>query len=363
VPISALDTITLAFEHTKRQLVQPFRFGQWTRLAAVGLLAGELSSGGCNITRGLKIPQHPGASGRFEVPDLSGLGIDVAALVGLIAILVLTALVFGIVMIYVGSVMRFILFDSILTKECHILEGWNRRQGPGWRYFLWKLGFAIAFLAAGVMLLGIPAAIGFAAGWFDQPREHVPELAVGGSIVFVLFVVFAISAAVILVLTKDFVVPQMALEGIGAVEGWRRLWPMMQAEKGDYAAYVGMKIVLSILAGIIIAIASLTVVLLVAIPTAVLAIVAVITGKTAGLTWNVSTITVAVVVGCIVLAVFLYLISLITVPAIVFFPAYSIYFFAGRYQALSLALYPPPAVLPSGVAPSGEPPLSPAPAG
>ena len=38
---------------------------------------------------------------------------------------------------------------------------------------------------------------------------------------------------------------------------------------------------------------------------------------------------------------FLYLVSLLAVPAIVFFPAYAIYFFAARYQALSLALYPP----------------------
>ncbi len=68
-----------------------------------------------------------------------------------------------------------------------------------------------------------------------------------------------------------------------------------------------------------------------------------LTGKTAGLTWNVFTITVAVVVGCILFAVFMYLIALIAVPAIVFFPAYAIYFFAARYRALSLVLYPPPA--------------------
>ena len=36
-----------------------------------------------------------------------------------------------------------------------------------------------------------------------------------------------------------------------------------------------------------------------------------------------------------------YLVSLISVPAIVFFPAYSIYFFAARYRPLSLALYSP----------------------
>jgi len=46
---SAVDAIYPAIEHTKKQLFQPFRLGQWTRLALVGLLAGELGSGGgCN---------------------------------------------------------------------------------------------------------------------------------------------------------------------------------------------------------------------------------------------------------------------------------------------------------------------------
>jgi hypothetical protein len=99
--------------------------------------------------------------------------------------------------------------------------------------------------------------------------------------------------------------------------------------------------------------------LIVAIPTIGLSIIAVLTGKTAGLTWNVYSITLAVVVGSILFAIFLYLIALISVPVIVFFPAYSIYFFAARYPALSAALYPPAAnalPVPQGAVPPYEPP-------
>jgi hypothetical protein len=260
-------------------------------------------------------------------------------------------------MLYVSSVMRFILFDSVLTKECHIRQGWTRRQGPGWSYFLWQLGLILATFAGATVLLGIPAAFAFGMGWFNPPREHVLALVLSGIVVFFVMFLFFVTVAIVHVFTKDFVVPQMALEGVSAVEGWRRLWPMMQSEQSGYAAYVGMKIVLAIGAGIVIGIASLIIVLIVAIPTAGLGIIAVLAGKTAGLTWNVFTITVAVVVGCIVLAAFFYLVSLIAVPAIVFFPAYTIYFFAPRYRPLSLVLYPP--------LPQQEPPASllPAPAG
>jgi hypothetical protein len=361
LPISAVDTITLAFQHTRRQLVQPFRFWQWTRLAVVGLLAGEMGSGGLNLPSNFNIPQQ-GGSHRHLLG--SGLGsIDPAVYAGLIAVLVVSALVFMVIMMYVSSVMRFILFDSVLAKECHIRQGWSRRQGPGWRYFLWQLGFALATLAGMVVLLGIPAALAFAMGWFTAPREHLVGLILGGIVLFILAVASFVTIAVVHVLTKDFVVPQMALEGISAMEGWRRFWPMLQAEKGGYAVYVGMKIVLAIGAGIVIGIASLILALMVAIPVAGLVIGGVFAGKAAGWTWNAATITLAVVVGCVLVAALLYLLALIAVPAIVFFPAYSIYFFAPRYRALSLVLYPPPPGMMTTAGPPEEPPpLMPAPA-
>jgi hypothetical protein len=93
------------------------------------------------------------------------------------------------------------------------------------------------------------------------------------------------------------------------------------------------------------------------IPVGGVGVIAVIAGKTAGLTWNLYTITLAVVVGCIFLAVLLYVVSLISVPVIVFFPAYSIYFFASRYPPLEAFLRPPLPIAPQ--APPLAPPLLP----
>jgi hypothetical protein len=359
LPISAIDAISPAIEHTRRQLLQPFRFGQWMRLAFVGLLAGELSSGGCNM------PSMP-SGGHGGVGQLPGLGgFDPALFIGLITILVFSAFVLGIVFMYISSVMRFILFDSVLAKECHIRDGWNARQGPGWRYFLWKLLYALGMLAAIFILVGVPVVLAFALGWFNNPKEHIVPLVLAGIALFFLFALFIIATTVIYVLTKDFVVPQMALESIGAFEGWRRLWPMMKAEKGGYAGYVGMKIVLAIGAAIVLGVVGLILALIILIPAAGVVIGAVFAGKAAGLGWTAGTITLLIVLGSILLAFFFFLTSLISVPAIVFFPAYSIYFFAGRYPALNALLYPappapqfPPLVAPP---PYQPPPLPPEP--
>ena len=343
MPISAVDSITPALEHTKEQLFRRFSIGQWTRLAFVGLLAGELGSNGCSRSN-FTMPGHPGG------PHLPG--IDPALIAAFITAAIVGGLALGLILMYVSSVMRFILFDSVLTRECHIRMGWNRRMGPGWRFFLFTLVYSILSVSAIAVIVGIPALLALGRGWFHAPKEHLPALITGGLILgFVLFLFFVVTA-VVFVLTKDFVIPQMALENIGAMEGWRRLLRMMQAEAGAYFVYIIMKIVLAIVTSIIMAIATLIVGLMFAVPSLLLGLVAVISGKRAGLTWNVETITLAIVIGCILLAIFLYLVSMIYVPAIVFFPAYSIYFFAGRYPRLNMALYGTASALPPGGTPA-----------
>jgi hypothetical protein len=357
VPISAVDTISLAFQHTKRQLVQPFRFTQWIRLAFVGLLAGELGSGSANISSPFRGP-HQTVPGGFP-------NVDPTLLAGLIAVLVITGLVLFFIFTYIGSVMRFILFDSVLTRECRIRAGWSRRQTPAWKLFLWQLGFMLVVSAAMVIFIGIPALFAFAHGWFKAPREHIGPLVLTGMVVVALFLVVFLLITIVHVFTKDFVVPQMALEGIGAVEGWRRLWAMMQQQKADYAVYGLMKAVLAIAAAIVVGIASFMLVMALAIPALAMVLVAVTAGKTAGLTWNVFTITIAVVVGCVLFAILMFLISLLSVPVIVFFPAYAMYFFAPRYPQLSAALYrapAPPLPVAGSIPPPEAPPFTPNPA-
>ena len=350
MPISAIDAIGPAFQHTKQQLLHPFRAAQWAKLALVGFLAGELSSGGCNGSS-FQMPTRPGG-GHLGLPSVNPL-----LFAGLISLLVVVGVIFWILFLYVSSVMRFILFDSVVTRRCEIRRSWSRRQRAGLRYFVWQILFLLAMLVGLTVLVGIPAALALAAGWLRYPRQHLAPLILGGILLFFVVMGLILLSLVVHVLTKDFVVPEMALENISAFEGWRRLLHMLQAEKGSYAGYIGMKIVMSLGASVVIGIITFIVLLIFLIPVGGFGVIAVIVGKTAGLTWNLYTITLAVVVGCIVLAVLLYVVSLISVPAIVFFPAYSIYFFASRYPVLDALLHPPLPV--AAPVPPVMPPLPP----
>jgi hypothetical protein len=163
-----------------------------------------------------------------------------------------------------------------------------------------------------------------------------------------------LALAVFQVFTKDFVVPQMALEDLTVGQAWSRLWMMMSAEKGGYAGYIGMKILLAIGAAIILGIVTVLLMLIILIPIAVVAVIVILAGNSAGLTWNPVTIATAIVLGSILFLALFVLGSLVSVPAVVFFPAYSMYFFAERYEQLRARLFPP-VIPPDLSSPSPQP--------
>ena len=334
MPASAADVIRVAFEHTKEQLLKPFRLGQWTRLAVTGILAGELSGGGCTF-------QSPGRGHDGSQTFLAqGIPPVNMLLVILIACLALLGLMLIIALVYVSSMMRFVLFDSVVTRECHIRRFWNRRLQPGFRYFVWQLVFVLSVVGILVILAGTAAVLVFGFRWYRNPGQHLVPLILGGLLFLIVFASFLVLAVLVHVLTKDFVVPQMALEDISAMEGWRRLWPMMDAERTGYAAYVGLKILLRLGAMVALAIAIVIALLALLVPIGVVGGVAFLTARAIGLAWNVFTIAATVVAGGVTLVAILYILLLMTVPLTVFFPAYSIYFFASRYPALNKALHP-----------------------
>lgn len=347
MPISAIDAISPAFRHAREQLFQPLRVGQWLRLALVGLLAGELSSGGCNSN--FQMPRHNNHFIGTALPR-----IDPVAMAGLIALLMGLGTVLYILFLYANSVMRFILFDSVIERRCEIRHGWNRRHTPGVRYFLWQLAFLAAVMVGMTILIGIPAAIALAAGWLTNPKQHIAPLILGGMFLFFVVLAFVVVIAVVHVLTKDFVIPQMALEDLSAFQAWKRLLPILGAEKGPYIGYLLMKIVMTLGVAVVVGIIAFIVILIMLIPVGGVGAAVVLAGKAAGLQWNLYTITLAVIVGCALLAAIFYVISLISVPAIVFFPAYSIYFFASRYAPLNALVNPAPPLPPE---PPPMPPL------
>ena len=229
-------------------------------------------------------------------------------------------------------------------------------------FFLWQIVFQIAAWLFLLVLVGVPLALALAAGWTTDLRQHIGRLIVGVVLLLGLFGVFVLAAAVVQVLAKDFLVPIMALEDLDFADGWNRLLAMIGPEKGRYAVYLLLKLVLSIAAAILFGIIAIIPALFVVLP----AVVAVLAGRAAGMEWNVTTVSLAIIFGTLLLLLLIYLIALVSVPATVFFPAYALHFLAARYPNLDALLHPAPAPpapvlppVPESPPPFEAPPLPP----
>ena len=368
MPVSAVDCVQPAIQHTRDQLFRPFRFGQWSRLALVGILAAELHVGGCNFGNfGGSWPRVPHRDHndfmQSRLPpgwppfNPGHISEHLAQFIGLIVVGIFVAIVLAFVFMYINSVFRFILFDSVLRRKCSISEGWRKWHRVGGRFFLWQIVFLISMWLFLAVLVGLPMALAAAAGWMTDLRAHIGRMIVGVILFIGLIAVFALAIAAVQALAKDFLVPIMALEDLDFADGWHRLLTMIGPEKGWFAVYLMLKLVLSIAAAILFAIIAIVPTLFVVVP----GVVAVVAGRAAGMGWNVTTISLAIILGTVLLLLLIYLVALVCVPATVFFPAYAMYFLASRYPSLEALLNPaptPPAPeLPP--VPESPPPLEP----
>jgi len=259
--------------------------------------------------------------------------------IGLIVLGLAAAMVVGLIFIYINSVFRFILFDSVLRKHCSITEGWRKWHRAGVRFFLWQLVFQFVVWLCLLFLIGVPLAVALAAGWMTNPREHIGRLVIAAILFLGALAVFVLLTVAVQVLAKDFLVPLMALDDLDFADGWHRLLAMIGREKGRFTVYLLLKLVLSIAATILFSIIAIVPLLFVVVP----GVVAVLAGKAAGMGWSVTTISLAIILGTLLGLLLIYLIALVCVPATVFFPAYALHFFAARYPTLEALLNPVPA--------------------
>lgn len=352
-PFSAVEAVAPAFEHTKRQLFQPFRLWTWARLAVVSLLTGEFTGGGWGGTGNFNIPSTPsGGRKPDEFLSLADPTWDVVReFLPWVVVGVLVVVALGLVLLYIASVFRFILFEAVLSDRCGLRQGWRRWQQPGWSYFLWQVGFSLVLTAVLALLVGAPVYLAWRAGLFHEPGKHFGLLLLGGVVLFFLFVGLALLGAVVSLFAKDFVVPLMALENRGVVDAWQRFLPLLRAEKLAYTGYVLMKIVLALGSAIVFGIIEVIVLLILLIGLGVIGVVVVLAGQAAGLTLNAYTVALAILLGVATLAFVFFAVAFVSTPATVFFQAYTLRFFGSRYprlgEMLSQAWPTPPAARPA----------------
>lgn len=351
--VSAVDVIGPAYETTKGLLLSPFRWDRWWRVGIIAIFTGEIGGGSFNWNTGggdweKIIRDTRGRQGFFDAPMAQNplAQMDHTTLALLVTTLVVGVLALVLTHVYIGSVMRFLQFDTVVRQRFRLSEGWRMWHPRGVRWF----GFEVILIGISFLGFALLAAVAFAiwsaTGAIADMKGHI------GQVILVIFallpflLVFTFALAIVRVLAKDFAVPMIALEDLPVGEALQRVKGMAMGNKADYAVYIVMKVVLTIAQGIVVGIVSVVVLLVLAVPAIAIAV-------GAGLSvpemfrnpWVLAGMITLFVCGIFAVMTAL---AILLAPLAMFFQAYVLHFLAPRYQPLWQLMHPAP---PDGPAP------------
>ncbi len=245
----AADAIDEAVEKT-RSFLFPFSVGRWFRLLIIVFL----------------LEGAPARSGSTDFSLSSSANVTPELLIGGAVFMLVLFVFFGLI----GSVMRFVLLESLRTDSIHLRQYFRQQFWNGVRLFLFETGVILV-----VFLLSVSFGLVFGPGLLGEATSM--------ALVFLGIAVIVFSIGVLLDFTSSFVAPVMLLEDRGVIDGWQQFWPTLKTEWKQYVLYVLLNGLLTIMASIIGAVAIMAVGLLIVVGIVVIAALGFVVSDTIGL--------------------------------------------------------------------------------
>jgi hypothetical protein len=269
VTLSAVGSLEDAFAAT-RAFLWPVDRGRWARLVVVTLFVGGV--GGVNPlqfqfgTGGGSTPDPSSVPGAPAPPDaLPPVGGAELAVVAGVVVLV-ASVTLGV--LFVGSVMEFVLVDSLRREAVTVRRYWRDHWRRGIRLFGFRLVLGVVTLGVVGVLLAVvlgPVVL----GWTALFSVGLLVLAVPA------FVLVAAVVGLVDGFTTVFVVPVMLAEERPVLSAWRRLWPTLTANWKEYAVYTLVSVVLGFVGGLLVGVATALGAVAVAVPFGLVALLGV----------------------------------------------------------------------------------------
>lgn len=305
------EAIVPAINHTGRVLFRPFALRKWLALGFVSMLAAA-GDGGFNF-------HLPGGSGEDdEVGRSIGMWISHHIVLIIVGAVLLFAL--GLAFSWLGSVMKFVYLNQITRDPYAIREPFVRLLRQGTSYFLWKLAFGLAMFLAISVLIGLSIFFLFV----THLTSNITAIVVAVIWCLLLVSPLIIVSAIIDIFARDFVSAAMFVRGVGVIQGWRIVLPILRQNMGQSALYVLLLIAIGLALGVAVLFVLLAVGVVFTIIGGMFALIGYGIYAAGGGSWSVALIVYAVAMGSILLLAFSYAMSCATQPLEVFRRAFSL---------------------------------------
>jgi hypothetical protein len=335
--LSPVGALRSAFSDTLRLLFGPFDTRRWIKLSVVCLFLG---GGTASAAFHWSLSTLPADLGYEEARAF--LREYLIEHPGLILLAVVLAISLALIILYLRALFRFVLVDCLVRGDVLL------QQDPQVRplmhsYFFWLLG---ALLAMGVALgAGTLAAFPHllsAAG----PEAHSVSFWMTLAGLLLMEVVIGLSAAVIIALTDDLVVPTMYAERLRLLPAWRKVAQIMHCEAGSVVLFVLLRFVVSV--GIGVAVLMFLFPALVALFSGgvIVGVLVILALRLVGFAWvwNPLTLLLTALALLVLMSLMLILLAVAGMPGQVFLQGFGIRFIAPRVPSLQTrwhASHPP----------------------
>ncbi len=331
---SAVQALSRAWDDTLEFLFKPLDVGRWFWLSVICLfLGGGASSAAFNWSLG----SLPGDVGFDRV--FGPVRQYVLLHLWLIILAATVGLCFGLGLLYLRAVFRFVLVDALVTRSVRLGAAWVETRPLGRSYFWWLLGT--------LLLVGASLTLGAIA-----VTPYLRSLASGGVRSVVLWAILTglllvdifvgLLLALVITLTDDLVVPIMYAEGLALLPAWKKLWQSLRAEVGGFAVYVLLRFAVAVAVGAA-ALFFLFPILVGLFSGAIITSVLILLGlRLLGLAWawNPLTTALASVALLLLISIVLILLSVVGMPGQLLIQNLGIRFISGRLPSLEALLRP-----------------------
>ncbi len=348
LPISAVDSVSLAIQRTREFLFRQFTWGTYLKLGLVAILTEGLGSNFRSSSHSFGSPgQKPMGGSPFHMtPGWPGTGWPPAWLTPMVVAQICAAVVGAFLLaawiFYLITRLRFAYFHCLTTNTKLIRPGWRLYGVQAMRFFWLNIGVGFGFLVV-MGLIAIPFVSGFIKLFQQISENGKPDIGLLLSLVLPLipiFILLALAGIATEMILRDWMLPHIALEDATIGEAWASVWARITAEKKQFIVYALLRVALPIVAAI-----GLFVLLM--IPGLVLAVA--LAAVELGLHSFFSDATGASAVVGVCLEVFFGVLAFgfavlagicIGGPVSTGLREYALIFYGGRYQVLGNMLYP-----------------------
>lgn len=258
LPISAVDSVSLAIQRTREFLFRQFTWGTYLKLGLVAILTEGLGSNfrssshnfgsqGNGSTGHSPFHVTPGWPGSGWPPAWLTPGVCAAIVAAIVGAILLSAWIF-----YLITRLRFAYFHCLTSNTKLIRPGWRLYGTQAMRFFWLNIGVGFGFLVV-MGLIAIPFIGGFIKLFQQISQNGKPDIGLLLSLVLPLipiFILLALAGIATEMILRDWMLPHIALEDATIGEAWTSVWARINAEKRQFFVYALLRVALPIVAAI-----------------------------------------------------------------------------------------------------------------